>query len=101
MASAKKYPYVILNSKGLFLNIVVQPRASRNEVIGIYDGNLKIALTASPVGGETNRACIKFLSDILGVSPSKVRIVSGHRSRKKRIFVESQNPDLLLSLLPL
>jgi len=63
-----KYPFVTLTEKGLLLDVLVQPRASRNEIVGIHDGCLKIRLAAPPVEGAANKACVEFLAEVLGVS---------------------------------
>jgi len=61
----------------------VAPRASRNRVIGVQDGALKVALTAAPVQGAANEALKKLLAKALGVSKSNVEILRGDRARSK------------------
>lgn len=64
------------------------PRASRNEVTDILkDGTIKIRLTAPPVDGEANTELIKYLAKLLGVAPSMIEIIAGHRGRNKLISV--------------
>ena len=65
----------------------VAPRASRNRVIGVRDGALKVALTAPPVDGAANEALRKLLAKALGVSKSDVEIVRGDRARIKVLRV--------------
>lgn len=65
----------------------VAPRASRNRVIGVQDGILKVALTAPPVDGAANEALRKLLSSVLGVPKSAVEIVRGERGRTKLLRV--------------
>jgi len=96
-----KYPFVTLTEKGLLLDVLVQPRASRNEIVGIHDGCLKIRLAAPPVEVAANKACVEFLAEVLGVSRSRISIVNGHSSRRKRILVEVTDPDKVLKALPL
>ncbi|NIP99548.1 MAG: YggU family protein, partial [Nitrospinaceae bacterium] len=73
---------------GLQFTAFIQPRASKNEIAGLQEDALKIRLTAPPVEGEANRACIKFLAKTLGLRPAGVSIVRGHSSRTKIIRVE-------------
>ena len=68
--------------------VFAQPRASRSKVMGIHDGMLKIALAAPPVDGAANKALIKFVAKLLGVSKSAVTLVSGDSGRRKRLSVE-------------
>lgn len=65
----------------------VAPRSSRNRVIGVQDGALKVALTAPPVDGAANEALRKLLAKVLGVSKSDVEIVRGDRARIKVLRV--------------
>ena len=74
-------------SRGLSFDIRVIPGASKNEVAGIQDGALKVKLTAPPVEGKANRACVEFLAGLLGVRRSALAITSGEKSRKKTVSV--------------
>ena len=72
---------------GATFNIKVQPRAKRNGIVGEIGDALKVALTAAPVEGRANEACIAFLADLLNVPRSSVTIAAGHSSRNKAIRV--------------
>ena len=69
------------------LSVRVQPRASRNEVAGLVGDTLKIKLTAPPVEGEANDACLAFLATLLDLAPSRLAIIQGARSRTKLIRI--------------
>jgi uncharacterized protein (TIGR00251 family) len=66
----------------------VQPRASRNEVAGVYGDALKLRLTAPPVEGAANEALVAVLAKAFAVAPRAVRIVAGHGSRSKLVEVD-------------
>ena len=68
---------------GIRLAIRLQPRASRNQVVGMMGDRLKIALTAPPVEGAANAACQAYLAELFGVSKGSVRLVGGEKSRDK------------------
>jgi uncharacterized protein (TIGR00251 family) len=65
----------------------VAPRSSRNRVVGVHEGALKVALTAPPVDGAANDALRKLLAKALGVAKSEVEIVRGDRARIKVLRV--------------
>ena len=65
----------------------VAPRASRNRVIGIQEGALKVALTAPPVDGAANEALKKLVAKALGVAKSDVEILRGDHGRIKVLRV--------------
>ena len=68
----------------LLLKVRVQPRASKDEIIGIQNNQLKIRLTAPPVDGEANKHLICFLSKIFKVAKSRIRLISGQSGQEKR-----------------
>ena len=65
----------------------VHPRAKKNARAGELGEALKIALTAPPVEGKANEACIEFLAKFLKVPRSSVSIAAGQNSRSKMIRV--------------
>ena len=73
--------------EGLILSVRVQPKASRNAIHGAHGEALKISLTAPPVEGAANKACIAFVAKKLGLPKSAVSILSGQTSRNKRLLV--------------
>ena len=70
----------------------VVPRASRNEIAGIQQGTVRIRLTAPPVEGAANKALVKFLAGVLGVSKQDIEILSGHSGRQKVVSVHGLSP---------
>ena len=73
---------------GVSFAIKVAPRASRNAILGELGEALEVALTAPPVEGKANAACIQFFAQLLEVPRSSVSIVGGESSRNKRIRVQ-------------
>jgi uncharacterized protein (TIGR00251 family) len=72
---------------GVSFAIRVQPRARRNAIVGELGDALKIALTAPPVDGRANEACVEFLANLLDLPQSSITIASGQGSRTKVIRV--------------
>jgi uncharacterized protein (TIGR00251 family) len=66
----------------------VQPRASANEVAGVYGDSLKIRLTAPPVDGAANNELVIFLAGIFRVARRGVTILAGESSRSKIVEIE-------------
>src|ERR1700679_1751275 len=67
--------------------IKVHPRAKKNAIIGEVGDALKLSLTAAPVDGKANQACIDFFAKLLKVLRSSVTIAAGQTSRNKVIRV--------------
>jgi uncharacterized protein (TIGR00251 family) len=68
--------------------IHVSPRARKARVGGLHGDALRVAVTAPPVEGEANRACVEALARALGLPRDAVRIASGQRGRRKRVVAE-------------
>jgi uncharacterized protein (TIGR00251 family) len=79
---------VIQNSSaGVTFAVKVHARAKKNAITGEVGDALKVALTAPPVDGKANAACIEFFAKLLNVPRSSITIASGHSSRSKVIRV--------------
>jgi len=65
----------------------VHPRAKKNAITGEIGNALKVSLTAPPVEGKANEACIAFFANLLKVPRSSVTIAAGQSSRTKVIRV--------------
>jgi len=85
--------------EGIRFSAAIQPRASRNQILGIHNHSLKIKLTSPPVDGAANQTCIKFLAKTFGISPSRISIVQGETSRKKTIQFEAMDPQTFMNTL--
>ncbi len=72
---------------GISFAVRVHPRAKKNAITGEVGDALKISLTAPPIGGRANEACIEFLAELLNVPRSSVTIASGASSRNKIVRV--------------
>ena len=80
---------------GATFSVRVQPRARKNAVVGEIGEALKVALTAPPVEGRANDACIQFLAAFLNVPRASVTITAGQTSRKKVIRVADLSAEEL------
>jgi len=75
------------NGDDLILRVRVQPRASRNEIVGVKDDQLRVRTTAAPADGKANKAVAKLLAAYLHVPPSRIILTHGLAHRNKRFFV--------------
>jgi uncharacterized protein len=74
-------------SAGVTFAVKVRARARKNSITGVVGDALKLALTAPPVDGRANEACIEFFASLLEMPRSSVTIASGETSRNKVIRV--------------
>lgn len=72
---------------GVAFAVKVHPRAKKNAITGELGDALKVSLTAPPIEGRANGACVEFFAKLLKVPRSSVTIASGQTSRHKVIRV--------------
>ncbi|MFQ5673833.1 MAG: DUF167 domain-containing protein [Nitrospinales bacterium] len=84
---------------GIQFSAAIQPRSSKNQVVGPHNNALKIRLTSPPVEGAANRSCIKFLAKYLGISPSRVSIAAGLTGKSKIIRIEGMTEQSFITKL--
>lgn len=72
---------------GVVLTVRVIPRGGRAGIAGTRGDALLVRLQSPPVDGAANAELVSLLADRLDVSRRSVSIVSGERSRTKRIRI--------------
>jgi uncharacterized protein len=82
------------------IDVRVIPRAAKSGIAGTRGDALLVRLHAAPVDGAANAELIEVLADALGVPKRRVSIVSGERSRQKRVRVEGVTNEMLSSAFP-
>jgi uncharacterized protein (TIGR00251 family) len=66
----------------------VKPRSSREKIAGERADRLLVEVTAPPLEDRANVAVCRLIARTLDVSPSRVSVKSGARSRDKLIRVD-------------
>ncbi len=84
---------------GVLLRVKVQPKASRNAVLGEQGGRIRIALTANPVEGAANDSLVKFLAGVLDVRRQQIAIKGGEHARDKSLLVQNVSVEQVNSAL--
>jgi uncharacterized protein len=70
-------------------------RSSRSEIVGEYNGALKVKLNSPPVDGEANKELIALLAKTFRVSKSDVEIISGQTSKIKQVKIVGLKSEML------
>jgi len=84
---------------GVELRILVQPRASRDQLAGVQGEELKVRLAAPPVEGAANAACCAFFAKLCRLPKSHVTLVAGESSRHKRLLLTGAEAAAVATLL--
>ena len=78
---------------GVVIDVRVIPRAGHSGIAGTRDNALLVRLNAPPVEGAANAELVEVMAQALGVPKRSVTIVSGERSRRKRLRVVGVSVD--------
>lgn len=72
---------------GLVLRLFIQPKASRDSIVGLHGDELKVAITAPPIDGKANAHLVKYLAKLFRVAKSQVLVEKGELGRHKQIKI--------------
>lgn len=90
-----------VEGEDIVLRLYIQPKASRDKIIGLHGDELKVAITAPPVDGKANAHLSKFLAKQFKVAKGLIHIDKGELGRHKQIRVTSpkQIPSEIKAIL--
>lgn len=71
------------------MSVKLTPNSSKDEVVGYCDEYVKIKVSAPPNENKANKKLILFLSEFLNVSKSNIELISGDKSRLKKILIKN------------
>lgn len=92
-------PWLRATPAGVELRILVQPRASRDEVVGVHGDELKVRLAAPPVEGAANAACCIFFARMCKLPRGRVTLAAGEASRHKRLLLSGVDAATVLKII--
>jgi len=81
------------------VSVHVQPRASRNEIVGVHGTALKVRLQAPPVDGAANDALVALFAERLKVPRRSVHVVAGATSRGKIVEIDGTTEAAVRALV--
>lgn len=81
------------------IRVRVQPRASRDEIVGWREDTLRLRVSAPPLEGRANDAVVELIARTAGVARSAVSVVAGERGRDKLVRVTGLTPEALRARL--
>lgn len=84
---------------GVRLHLFIQPKSSKNEIVGPHNGELKIKITAPPIDGQANEGLIEFLSEYFDVAKRNVLLIKGETGRHKVVDVLGVSDEVVRSLV--
>ena len=84
------------------IRVHAQPGARRTEVSGLHGDSVKIRVAAPALEDRANEALLDFVAGRFGVARREVRLLSGEKSREKRVEIRASAmaPAAALGLSP-
>jgi len=79
--------------------VLVQPRASKNEIVGIYGDCLKVRITSPPIKNQANMKLCEFLSELIDIGKGEIEIIRGQRARVKEVRISGSTLEEVRSKL--
>ena len=92
-------PFLKAGHDGVCLSLKVQPRASKNEIGEVANGELKIKVTAPPVDAAANEAVLRLLAERLKCPRGAVQLIRGQTSRHKQVLIRGLSAEMVLDKL--
>lgn len=84
---------------GVRLHLFIQPKASKNEVVGPHNGEIKIKITAPPIDGRANEGLIEFMSDLFDIPKRDVLLIKGDTGRHKVVELSGLSEETVRGIL--
>lgn len=81
------------NEKGIILNIKLVPNSSFSKVVDYTDEYIRIKISSPPIENKANKELITFCSKLLDVNKSKLEIISGEKSKLKKLLIKDTKLD--------
>jgi uncharacterized protein (TIGR00251 family) len=92
-------PWCRPSPTGTLLDIVVQPRASKEGLGPVHGDRLKVRVHAPPADNEANEAVVQLVARSLGVPKSAVTIAAGRTGRRKTLAIAGLAAESVLQTL--
>lgn len=85
----------------VIVKVVLQPRASRDEVLEQQGDYLKVRVTSPPVDNQANIKLCELLAKRVGVGKKQVSVIGGRKGRVKQVEITGTNlEEVRRKLLP-
>ena len=75
------------------ITIIVSPGAARSELVGRHGDGWKVRVAAPAERGRANEALVDLLAGALALPRDRIRVVSGHASRRKLVEIADLDPE--------
>jgi len=90
---------ITVGKGGVYLNVHAQPGARKPQLRGMHGDAVKIAVREAAQDGKANTAIVHFLADALDCARKDIEVISGHTSRRKRLFISGDVTEIVARIM--
>ncbi len=92
--------YILNTPQGIILTVKLVPNSSSNKIVDYNGEYIRIKISAPAIENRANKELIQFCSEVFNINKSKIKIVSGEKSKlKKVLFSDCISDDITKKLL--
>ena len=92
--------YLIETTDGILFNVKLVPNSSFSKVVDFTEEYVRIKISAPAIENKANKELIEFCSDLFDVNKSKLKIISGEKSKVKKVLITgAKYSDIIQKLL--
>lgn len=89
----KKYDFLTQNDKGVIFSVKLVPNSSFSKVVDFTEEYVRIKISSPPIENKANKELISFCSKLFDINKSKIQIVSGDKSKLKKVLLSDTKID--------
>ncbi len=83
------------NKDGVIFNVKLVPNSSFSKITDYTDNYVKIKISSPAVENRANKELINFCSEIFSVNKSKISILSGEKSKIKKLLIKNADINII------
>lgn len=91
--------YLIQNNNGVIFSVKLVPNSSFSKVVDYTEEYVRIKISSPPIENKANKELISFCSKLFGINKSKIEIISGDKSKLKKILLTDTKIDDVMQKL--
>lgn len=92
--------YLLETTDGIIFSVKLVPNSSLSKIVDFTDDYVRIKISAPPIENRANKELIEFCSDLFDVNKSKISIISGEKSKIKKVLIkEAKKEDVTQKLM--
>ena len=81
--------------EGVIFSVKLVPNSSFSKIVDNTNEYVRIKISAPAIENKANKELVSFCSDFFNVNKSKISIISGEKSKLKKVLIKDTKIDIL------